>query len=469
MKKAIAIICVLFISTTSYCAFLKDYATLKQTDNFSESHYISYADERTGKGGGLFSWQTGNQKEEAWGIVLKSDKNPNGRWVRQDVTDLHPEWFGAINKRKFSDQVPSFSAFGYSLNEIQERYGKYIPDITLNDTPDWAALQLMCCLQMEGWNSIELSSDTFFINRTVRLPAPEKQNAVVHYQLEGNGATIIPVSENGFTLLYSMPVNQKQSENIYAARRFTIKNLILRGNSKTQGDNGIAIGGTFHSLIENIQLAGLDTGIILRHALSTIITRCNAVGCRSVSYYVSSGNGCWLNANATNSGSNQTKILSCRQFSGDKQYAGVIIRESSECRVEDFTLDGSGKRHTAYAIYFDTRGATTVKDGFVKGIHGEAAVDSALIKFRGSDALFEVTDVYVQYPCTIIELDVINAPAQVICSDFSFFPTGSTFANKGKGKWQFSNVNGKSKSINWRTGDGYNAPEISKWSDIKKL
>jgi len=229
-----------------------------------------------------------------------------------------------------------------------------------------------------------------------------------------------------------MPSDQKQSENIFCARRFTIKNLNLRGNSKSSNDNGIAIGGTFHSLIENIQLAGLDTGIILRHALSTIVTRCNAVGCSSVSYYVGSGNGFWLNGSATNSGSNQTKIISCRQFSGDRQYAGVIIRESSECRVEDFTLDGGGKRHTAFAIYFDTRGATTVKDGYVKGVHGEAAVDSALVKFRGGNAAqFEVTDLYVQYPCTLVELEVIKNGAQVTCSNFSYFPGESNFANKG--------------------------------------
>lgn len=465
MKKFLTAICIL-TPILIHGAFLKDYDALQSTEIFSEPHYVGYADIRTGKGGGLFSWVVNDIRIPAWGLIMESKQNKSGRWVRQDVTDLHADWFGAMNKK--TGDAPTFSSFGFTKKEIEERYGNYINDISLNDTPDWAALQLMCRLQEEGWNSIELKSDTFYINRSVFLPAPKKQSAVVHYQLEGNGATIIPVT-GGFTLLYSMPADQKQSENVYCARRFTIKNLILRGNTKSSGDNGIAIGGTFHSLLENIQLAGLDTGIILRHALSTIITRCNAVGCSSVSYYIGSGNGYWLKASATNSGSNQTKVISCRQFSGDNQYAGVIIRESSECRVEDYTLDGGGKRHTAYAIYFDTRGATTVKDGYVKGVHGEATVDSALVKFRGSAALFEVTDLFVQYPCTLVELDALKGSSQVTCSDFSYFPGSSNFANAGNGKWLFINVNGKSKNPTWKTGGNYSVPEIKQFRENKKL
>ncbi|MEP7262965.1 MAG: hypothetical protein ABI772_00630 [Bacteroidota bacterium] len=469
MKKLFLLTALILAHSYAFPAFLKDYAALKGTSVFSESHYISYADEKTARGGGLFSWDGADTRQEVWGLIIASEGKPTGRWVRQDVTDLHPEWFGAMNKRISSDQSPTFSAFGYSITEIQKRYSRLIPDITLNDTPDWAALQMMCRLQEVGWNSIELNSDTFYINRTIQLPEPVKQSAVVHYQLEGNGATFISVSTKGFPLLYSMPDNQKQSENVFCARRFTIRNLILKGNTKSNGDVGIAIGGTFHTLIENIQLAGLDTGVLLLHALSSIITRCNAVGCTSVSYYIGSGNGRWMNANATNSGSNQSKVTSCRQFSGDSQYAGVIIRESSECRVEDFTLDGGGKRHTAYAIYIDTRGATTVKDGYVKGIHGEAAVDSALVKFRGSAALFEVEDVFVQYPCTLVELDAMTGASQVTCSAFSYYPGGSDFANKGNGKWLFDNVNGKSKTINWKNGNGYGPPVTSKLTDNKKL
>jgi hypothetical protein len=466
MKSALLLITILF-QLPSYGAFLKDYKALQATDDFNEPHYVAYADERTGKGGGLFSWVAGEKQEEIWGLIIESSKNKNGRWVRQTDGGLHPSWFGAMNKRR--GDAPTFSSFGYSKNEVTERYGRLIPDISLNDTPDWAALQMMCKLQQMGYNTIELSSDTFFLNRSIRLPEPVKNSAVVHYKIEGNGATFISVSSAGFTYLYSVPSDQKQSENIFSARRFTIRDLILRGNNRAKGDNGIAIGGTFHTLIENIQLAGLDTGIILLHALSSIITRCNAVGCNSVSYYIGSGNGYWINANSTNSGSNQTKVISCRQFTADNQYAGVIIRESSECRVEDFTLDGGGKRHTAYAIYFDTRGSTTVKDGFVKGVHGEATVDSALVKFRGSAAMFEVTDLFVQYPCTLVELDAMKGGSQVICSDFSYFPGSSTFANKGNGKWQFFNVTGKGKAPTWKSGNGYTEPSSTQWKESRKM
>jgi hypothetical protein len=458
----------ILINSSANASFLKDYAALKNTSNFSESHYVSYCDSITGKGGGLFSWNAEDVHREAWGLIIKSARNDKkGSWVRQDVTDLHPEWFGATNKKNGASA--SFRSFGYSVDEIRQRYSIYIPDISLDDTPDWASLQMMCRLQEDGWNSIELNSGDYFINRPIILPQPVKASNVVHYQLEGNGAVFISTSAKGFPFLYSMPSDQKQSENIFSARRFTIKDLILKGNRNVSGDNGIEIGGTFHSLFENIQFSGLDSGIILRHALSSIIYRCNAVGCKNVSYYIASGNGAWLNANSTNSGSNQTKVISCRQFTGDHQYAGVQIVESSECRVEDFTLDGGGKRHTCYAVYFDTHGSTTVKDGYVKGVHGESAIDSALVKFRGSGSLFEVTDLFVQYACNLVELEVISGYAQVTCSDFSYFTADSRLANKGNGRWLLMNVTGKNKEILWRTDNGYAPPPVKQLKNDKKL
>ena len=448
--------------------FLKTYDDLKQSNNFSESHFISYADAFTQKGGGLFSWLPNDTRAEAWGLIIKSNlKGAAGSWVRQNVTSLNPDWFGATRtKTAKPDMQLSFRALGYTEQQIKARYSIYIPDISLNDYPDWAAIQMMCKLQEQGWLAIELPSGDYYINRKIILPEPDKPNTVVQYSIEGNGSWFYSVNNNGFPFFSTMPKNQSESQNVFCARRFTIKNLSIIGRREVAGTVGIAIGGTFQSLIENIHLIGLDTGIVLRHAMSTTVLRCNAVGCRTISYFMGSGRNTWEGGNSTNSGCNQSKIISCRQFTSDGQFAGVYISESSECRVEDFVLDGSGKRHTSYGIYIDTRNASTVKDGYVKGIHGEAAVDSALVKFRGNTASFQVSDVFVQYSCTLVELE---GSSQVQCSQFSYFPGDCTFASKGGGIWKFDNVFNRAKSINWRTDGEYSIPDEKRVRNDKKL
>lgn len=472
MLKQKRIYALIFINVCFYissrAAFLKTYADLKNSNNFTESHFVSYADAITHKGGGLFSWVANDKRDEAWGLIIKSNqKNQEGCWVRQDVTSLNPDWFGAIHVKAANDIAPqSFRELGYTEEEIKSRYGFYIKDISLNDYPDWAAMQMMCKLQELGWLSIELPSGDYYINRKIVLPEPVKASTVVQFSIEGNGSWFHATNENGFPFFYSMPDNQTESQSVFCARRFTIKNLSITGKKSAFGSVGIEIGGTFHTLIENIHLIGLDTGIVLRHAMSSVIFRCNAVGCRSISYFMGSGRGAWEGGNSSNSGSNQSKIISCRQFTSEGQFAGAYITESSECRVEDFTLDGGGKRHTSYCIYFDTRNSNTVKDGYVIGLHGEAGVDSALVKFRGNQSSFEVRDLFVQYPCTLVELE---GNSQVSCLQFSYFPGECDFASKGGGMWKFTNVFNRAKEIKWRNGGNYSAPEQNRLTNEKRL
>ena len=405
--------------------------------------------------------------EEVWGLIFKSDQKKSGSWVRQNVTSLNPDWFGARHlKTATTEMQVSFSALGYTEQDIRSRYGLYIKDISINDYPDWAAMQMMCRLQEKGWLSIELPSGDYYINRKIELPEPVQANRVVQYSIEGNGSWFYAIGDQGFPFFYTMPINQKESQSVFCARRFTIKNLSIVGKKNVSGCNGIEIGGTFQSLIENIHLLGLDTGIVLRHAMSTTILRCNAVGCKSISYFLGSGRGAWEGGNSTNSGSNQSAVISCRQFSANNQYAGIYITESSECCVQNFVLDGGGKRHTSYGIYIDTRNSTTVKDGYISGIHGEAAVDSSLVKFRGSNASFVVEKLFVQYACNLVELE---GNSQVRCAQFSYFPGECTFSNKGNGAWKFENVFNRAKDIIWKSDATSTVPEEKRITNDKRL
>lgn len=463
------IICIVLISFPCFihAEFLKDYETLRNSRNYSEPHYIGMADSISKKGGGLFSWIPNDLRPEAWGIIIKSsEEGKQGSWVRQDLSRLSTDWLGACNINKAPNgSAPTFRNLGYELSTIQKRYFLYINDISLDDTPDWAAMQLAFSLQEKGWEAITLSPLPYFINRSLTLPETQKNNETRHFILEGNGAEFYSINDQPFCFFYSIPKHQQMSQNVFTARRFTLRNFSIYGKSKPGGgSSGITIGGSFHSLLEDIVCTALDTGIILRHCMSTEVRRCNSVNCFSVNYYFGSGLGIWDGATAINSSSNQSKIKSSRTVSYIKQNACVVIEHSSECRVEDFTLDGGEKKHTNYVVLINTGLATTVKDGYVKGLHGESMVDSALVKFRGNgNALFEVSDLYIQYPSTLVELEVPSGYAQVNCKHFIYYPEHSNFANKGNGgTWKMEDVL-RGRKIKWKAGEGYSVPVKSRF------
>lgn len=462
-----------FAVNISSAEFLQDYEALRSSRKYTEPHYIAFADSVTGKGGGLFSWIASDLRPEAWGIIIKSnEEGKQGSWVRQDLTRISPDWLGAYNKAQARNgEAPTFRNLGYDDMTIKRRYFSYIPDISLDDTPDWAALQLACRFQEQGWDAVMLSAEVYYVNRSVRLPETKKNNETRHFIMDGNGAEIKQINKDPIVFFRTMPLTQKQSQDIYTARRFTIRNLSITGKAPAgSGSSGIAIGGTFHSLLEDIVVTTLDTGIVLRHAMSTAIIRCNSVNCFSVSFFLGSGHGAWQGASAINSSSNQSRVTASRTVAFTKQDACVVIQHSSECRVEDFTLDGGEKKHVNYVVLINTGLATTVKDGYVKGIHGEAMVDSALVKFRGNgNALFEVSDLYIQYPCTLVELETPSGYAQVNCKHFIYYPSESNFANRGNGgAWKFEDVH-RGKPIKWKTGPGLSEPVKSRLQVVGKL
>ena len=469
------ILLLLMLSTTlAHARQLNYYADLENTEDFSEAHLVSAIDSLTPGGGGLFVWVANDLRPALWGIRFKSSQSGKaGSWVRQFNGPVMADWFGARHMpQSLAGTIPSFRNLGYDDLTIQRRFTQYIPDISLDDTPDRTALQ-MCMIALEnGYYSVSLGHGDYYINKTVRLPEKIKPGDFTSYTIDGNGATVYPVNGNGFAFFESLPADQRQGLDLFTARRFTIFNLILRGKALPgKGAVGIRIGATFHSKFENIHFSDLDTGIVLRHAMSSEIYRCNAVNCYAISYYLGSGEGVWPGANAPNSGSNQSRVIGSRVFVAEGQSAGVYISNSSECRVIDLALDGGQERTIDYAVVINTGGTTTVKDGYVTGLHGEAGVGKALIKCRGDgNAVFETRDLFVQMKCTLVELEVISGYAQMNCSNFSYFPPGSPFANKGNGgAWSFTNVFEKNAEVKWKTGAGYSQPVPERIRNIRKL
>jgi hypothetical protein len=472
MKNLFLLLFYALFSANANAEFLKDYEALRNTKNFNEPHIVAYCDSFTNKGGGIFVWKQYDNSDAVWGLIIPSNSEAKGNWIRQDQQTLNPDWFGATNiKLTVAGLPPTFRNLGYSEEVIRSRYLTLIPDISLDDTPDWAALQMACKLQEKGWLSVTLNPKDYYINRTIRLPETTRPSFEYHFQLEGNGAWLYSTNKTGFPFLYTMPKNQKMSQDVFCSRRFNIRNLSIKGNAgKGNGAVGIAIGGTFHSLLENIQLMSLDTGIVLRHAMSTEIYRCNAVNNYFISYYIGCGKDVWEGATPSKSGSNQSRVIASRTFPSDNQFAGVVIDQSSECRVVDFTLDGGSNRNVSYGVIINTGGTSTVKDGYVEGIHGETFCDSALIKFRGNGAsIFTAKDLYVQMKGVIVELDAMNNVAQVNISNVTYLPPGSTFANKGNGAWDFTNVFGKQQIPLWKTEKGFSMPGKGKVRNTVKL
>lgn len=453
---------------------LRYYRDLEETEDFSTGHYVTAVDSLTPGGGGWFVWYPADLRPGLWGIRFKSNQSGKaGSWVRQFNGPVQADWFGARHlMQSLAGTPPTFKELGYSEDEIRRRFTRFIPDISVEDTPDYLALR-MCMVAMEnGYYHVHLGSDDFFINRSVTLPEKTRPTDNTIYRIDGSGCTITSTNKTGYAFFESMPDDQRQGLDIFTSRRFLVSDIIFRGQAAA-GEGGVAIriGGTFHSAFENIHFANLDTGIVLRHAMSSEIIRCNAVNCYKISYFLGSGAGVWPGADAPNSGSNQSRVIASRVFTAPGQYAGVYISNSSECRVIDLALDGGLERNIAYAVYINTGGTTTVKDGYVQGIHGEAGIDSALVKFRGNgNAMFRVSDLFIQMKCTIVELEAFYGYAQVNCSDFSYIPPGSSFANRGNGgAWSFTNVFNKAEEIKWKTGKIYSPPVPDRLKNVRKL
>lgn len=466
---------VAFLTVKSgYAGNLRYYRDLEETEDFSASHYVIDIDSLTPGGGGWFIWMAADLKPGLWGLRFKSKQSGKaGSWVRQFNGPVQADWFGARHMpQSLAGTSPTFKELGYNEDEIRQRFTRFIPDITMEDTPDFAALQMCMVAMEEGFYHIHLGPSDFFINRTIRLPEKTRPTDNTIYRIDGSGCTITSINSNGYAFLESLPINQREGLDIFTSRRFLISDIIFRGTA-LPGAGGVAIriGATFHSCIENVHLANLDTGIVLRHAMSTEIIRCNSVNCYTISYYLGSGAGVWPGADAPNSGSNQSRIIGSRVFTAPGQYAGVYISNSSECRVIDLALDGGQERNIAYAVYINTGATTTVKDGYVQGIHGEAGIDSALVKFRGDgNAMFRVSDLYIQMKCTIVELEAMYGYAQVNCSDFSYIPPGSSFANRGNGgAWSFINALGKGEDIKWKSGKFFSPPVPERLRVVRKL
>lgn len=470
LSKSIPVISYLLLSCINgICGSLLYLDHLRSCRNFDKAQIISQFDSLTPGGGGVFVYVHQDLRAEIFGLLIKSnvDGYP-GTWIRQDAFRLHPDWFGARHVSALGIKPPTFRELGYSEEEVMRRYYRHIPDISLDDTPDFAALQMVFKVMDYGYYTADLGPADYFINRTLTLPEKPRFSTTTHYIINGNGALITSIHKEPLTFLETMPQDQKQGLNIFTDRRFRIRDLVLRGQSPPgSGTTGIRIGATFHSLIENVHFSYMDTGIVLRHAMSTIISQCNALFCYKVGYFIGSGN--WPGATGPTSGSNQSKIISSRMFAWPGQFAGIIISKSSECSVIDFTMDGGEERNVAYGILINTGGLTVVKDGFVDGVHGECAVDSAFIKFRGGgNAFFEVRDLYIQMPGTIVELETTYGGAQVKCENFSYFPPSSGFASKGNGTWHFDHVFEKKQNAKWRTGSGYSVPAEDKIRNIRK-
>lgn len=476
MKRKLTALLLLFIgtATATEARQLRFYADLINTEDFSEMHSVSSVDSLTPGGSGNFVWVANDLRPGLWGIRFKSSQSGKaGSWVRQFTSPVNADWFGARHmSQNLAGLTPTFKNLGYEETEIRNRFSIFIPEISMEDTPDWAALR-MCMIAMEnGYYSMTFGSADFYINRTITLPEKIKPGDFTSFTIDGAGCTVFSINNNGYAFFESLPDNQQEGLDLFTARRFSISNLILRGRALPgKGSVGIRIGATFHSKIENVHLADLDTGIVLRHAMSTEIYRCNSVNCFSVGYYLGSGEGVWPGADAPNSGSNQSRVIASRVFVSPGQSAGVYISNSSECRVTDLALDGGLERSIDYAVYINTGGTTTVKDGYIKGIHGESGINKALAKFRGDgNAVFVMEDIFVQMKCVIAELEVISGYAQLNCNNFSYFHPGSLFANKGNGgAWSFTNVFERNAEVRWKTGAGYSLPIPERIRNIRKL
>jgi hypothetical protein len=182
--------------------------------------------------------------------------------------------------------------------------------------------------------------------------------------VKGNGAHIKFIGKSeGFT---SMPDSQGQALNEFMATRYLIENF-----SKIEGgDYGVYIGGTFNTVLRNIEFVGQrEAAVNLRFALMSrleniLVTNCFKDGIRIM-------DGDWRGATVSNSQSNHTVLDQCRVYARQNSEYSYVFEQNSGISLLNSISEGHPNKGAV--VYKVSKGNPVVKHFNIKNFHIEQA------------------------------------------------------------------------------------------------
>lgn len=253
--------------------------------------------------------------------------------------------------------------------------------------------------------------------------------------INGNGAVITPI--NGFSLTALMQrVPQNQAEATSGGMdncKFIIRDLCFIGKNTT--GNGIDLGATVGSVIENCTFKTMSTAIYLRYAPMTQVTNCNTINISGMSFVVDRGN--WTNATNSNSQSGNVRFQNCRTNNTNSAYATYAIYVANNVVIDQCVIEGGSPQ---YHVYFDAMGNSAVQAFNLSNIQISAYASVASIKVKLAGGYAKLSGIYTDVDMTLVSAESTAPYPHLYIENIPILTAGTKFENLGSVVWSFDEV-----------------------------
>ena len=129
-------------------------------------------------------------------------------------------------------------------------------------------------------------------------------------------------------------------------------------------------------------------------------------------------NGDWAGAGLSNAQSNHSLIEQVRVFNRGGNFSAISVIGASGVILRQCVSEGGEPQ---YHIYWDSKGATVVKDGKIEGVHIESKSTIAGIKAKLASGYITISDVYSQYDNVLFDVEATVGYPHVYIKNIHWF------------------------------------------------
>jgi len=283
--------------------------------------------------------------------------------------------------------------------------------------------------------NITLFND-IILTRDYALPKAVTGNQTKRLDINLNNYGLIDNSTIGLkSLIGRFPSDQTEALNVMQSWAINIHDGYLRGKGSLT-KTAVDLGSTYNSNIYNLQLDNFKDGIVLRFCLMATVRNIMVNGCTNIGISVDRGN--WTGVGTANAQSNHTLVEQVRVFNVGGAFAAFNVIDASGIILRQCISEGGSPQ---YHVYWDSMGATVVKDGWIFSLHLESPSTIAGIKLFLASGYFIASGCYSQYDNILFDVEASLGYPHMYVENVPWMTGGSKLKTKGTSViWNFKEV-----------------------------
>lgn len=288
---------------------------------------------------------------------------------------------------------------------------------------DTAAVQAAIdAIDVSTGGAIEFTANKKYKITSVNIPKNFTNRAQL--KIIGNGARLIASGAN--TVIKRVPTDQTEALGTMIDLSVFISNLTFQGDGTTAGQNGIDLGATYGSVIENCHFYNLDRAIDLKFCLLANVRNCRVSNCRTSGFRAMVGD--WTDATSAVAASNHTVFNQCRVYCANGMESGFYVGGSTGCVVDNCIVEGGNPTDN---VKYDAQGSTNTVIFTVRNLHSENSPAGAVVRLIPNGGRMVVDTIYHQAINTILVDDTGTVGGSVIDIHVPYISVGSKFRAGG--------------------------------------